>query len=220
MRHEFAVSRILMTYSWHNIMPEYDSKTIKYSVDSGANWKTITFETGMYSYTDVDDYIHEVMKKYGDVIKDGQKETYGINLTFVLSTYKVVIESNDKYQLDLRNSKFGELIGFEPKLLTKSEYGSKLPNITNSNDVINVSCDAIQDSLGNGESSNTIAVIPTNNLTRSFPFLYQLRFLSYSSISTFTLTQIRFYITDSIGRPIDLNGIDWYIELFLKSIRK
>ena len=174
----------------------------------------------MFSYTDLDDYIHEVMQKNGDIIKNGRKETYGINSTFVLSTYKVVIEMNDKYHLDLRNSKFGELIGFEPKLLTKAEYGSKLPSITNSIDVINVNCDAIQDSLVHGQASNSIAVIPTDNLKKSFPFLYHPRFLSYSSISTFTLSQITFYITDSTGRPTDLNGIDWYIELFLKSTPK
>ena len=27
MKHEMAVNRILMTYSWHNIMPEYANKT-------------------------------------------------------------------------------------------------------------------------------------------------------------------------------------------------
>ena len=53
MKHEMAVNRILMTYSWHNIMPEYRNKTIKYSVDGGKNWETITSVSGMYSYTDL-----------------------------------------------------------------------------------------------------------------------------------------------------------------------
>ena len=44
-------------------MPEYESKTIKYGVDGGVNWKTITFENGMYSYTDLDEFIHEYKKK-------------------------------------------------------------------------------------------------------------------------------------------------------------
>ena len=132
----------------------------------------------MYSYTDLDDYIHGYMKQKGHVKAD---KTHDINVTFVLSTYKVAIEisNNYSYQLDLRNSKFGELIGFEPKLITKTEYGSELPNITNSNDTININFDAITDSLVDGQNSNTIAVITTDNLTRSFPFLYQPRFLSY-----------------------------------------
>lgn len=208
------VNRIAMTYSWHNITPEYENNTIKYSTNGGMSWETITFVNGMYSYTDINDYIHEYMKKKGHVKAD---KTYSINLTFVLSTYKVVIEISDNYRLDLRNSKFGELIGCEPKIIVQTEYGSKLLNITNSIDVINVNCDAITDSLVDGRSSNTIAVIPTDNLTRSFPFQYHPRFLSFSPVSSYTIRRIRFYLTDLIGRPIDLNGIDWYIDLFLKS---
>ena len=28
---------------------------------------------------------------------------------------------------------------------------------------------------------------------------------------------MRFYITDALGRPIDLNGIDWFMTLILRS---
>lgn len=129
----------------------------------------------------------------------------------------MIIELDNNYQLDFRNSKFGELLGFEPKLVTKTEYGSKLPNITNSIDVINVNCDAITDSLVDGVSSNRITVIPADNLTKSFPSLYEPRFLSYTPVSSSTISQIRFYLTDSIGRPVDLNGIGWYVDIIFRS---
>ena len=61
MHHELAVDRISMTYSWHNINAEYGNKTIKYSKDNGANWKTVTFLDGMYSYDDLSDYINQVI---------------------------------------------------------------------------------------------------------------------------------------------------------------
>ena len=38
------------------------------------------------------------------------------------------------YQLDLRGTDFGDLIGFEKKLVTKTEYGTRLPIITKSID--------------------------------------------------------------------------------------
>ena len=53
MRHELAVDRISMTYSWHNINSEYKNNTIKYSTDSGQSWETVTFVDGMYSYSDM-----------------------------------------------------------------------------------------------------------------------------------------------------------------------
>lgn len=87
----------------------------------------------MYLYTDLDDYIHKFMRKQGHVKSD---KTYGINLMFVLSTNKVAIELDNNYQIDLRGSEFGELIGFEPKIVKETEYGSKLSNIMNSIDVI------------------------------------------------------------------------------------
>ena len=54
------------------------------------------------------------------------------------------------FQLDFRGSKFAELIGFEKKLVDKEEIGLKLPNITNSIDVINLNSDVITDSLVDG----------------------------------------------------------------------
>ena len=53
-----------MKYSWNNIRPEYESKTIENSVDGGVNWET-TFENGMCSYTDLNEFIHEYTKKKG-----------------------------------------------------------------------------------------------------------------------------------------------------------
>lgn len=101
-------------------MPEFENKTIKYSVDGGTNWETITFVNGIHSNTGWPwrwySWIHE---EKGHVKAD---KTYGINLTFVLSTSKVIIQLFNNYQLDFRNSKFGELIGF----LTRISYTNRI----------------------------------------------------------------------------------------------
>ena len=160
--HELAMDRVSMTYSWHNINAEYGNNQIKYSPDNGSNWKTINFVDGMYSYDDLNDYIHESIEKGGD--KSG--ENFSISLTFVLSSHRIVIEISNDFQLDLRNSNFGDLIGFEKKIITQTEYSSKLQNVTNSIDVININCDIITDSIVDGRFGNTLAMIPTDNLTR------------------------------------------------------
>ena len=192
MYHEMAMDRVSMTYSWHNINPEYGNNQIKYSPDKGSNWKTINFVDGMYSYDDLNDYIHKSIEAQGD--KSG--ENFSISLTFVLSSYRIVNEISNNFQLDLRNSNFGDLIGFDKKIITQTEYSSNLPNITNSIDVININCDIISDSIVDGRFGNTLAMIPTDNLTRSYPFTFEPRRALFSPISKSKISEMSINLTD------------------------
>ena len=215
-RHFLALDRLSMTYSWYNIRSDYNNNTIKYT-HNGTTWNTITFSDGMYSYSDINDYIHQYMdqKSHHSTNSKGEK-TYSINLSFILSTYKVLITIDGNYQLDLRGTDFGELIGFEKKLVTKTEYGTKLPNITKSIDSLNINCSAIKDSIVNGVNTNTIAVIPTDNLTRSFPFTFEPKRTLYCPVSTNNISEMRITVNDSLGHHIDLNDIDWFMTLLLR----
>ena len=118
----------------------------------------------------------------------------------------------------MRGTDFGEFIGFEKKVVTKTEYGTRLPNITKSIDTLNINTTAIKelDSVVNGVNTNTIAVIPTDNLTRSYPFTFEPRRTPYCPVSSNTIYEMRITVTDSVGQPIDLNGIDWFMTLLLR----
>ena len=204
-----------MTYSWYNIRNSYSNNTIKYTHD-GTNWNTITFSEGMYSYSDIDDYIHQYMDQKSHHTTDSKGvKNYSINLTFILSTYRVLVTLDGDYQLDLRGTDFGDLIGFEKKLVTKTEYGTRLPNITKLIDSLNINTSAIKDSVVNGVNTNTIAVIPTDNLTRSYPFTFEPRRPLYCPIISNIISEMRITVNDSLGKPIDLNGIDWFMTLLL-----
>ena len=171
----------------------------------------------MYTYSDLNDYLHQYMKKKGHLTTDDKiGDQYHINLTFVLSTYKILIQIDNNYQLDLRNSKFGELIGFTEKIVNKTEYGTILPNITNSIDIIYINTDAITNSILNGVNPNMVAN-NFNNLTRSFPFTFEPRRPLFNEVSQLNTSQMSFYITDSLGRPIGLDKIDWFMTLILRS---
>ena len=164
MKHKLALDRLSMTYSWYNIRSDYKNNTIKYTHDKGVSWQTITFTDGMHSYSDINGYIHQYMeqKNHHSTDSSGNKQ-FHINLTFILSTYRVLISfTDDEYWFDLRGTNFGDLIGFEKKLLTKTEYGTKLPNVTNSIDKLNINTSAIKNSIVDGINTNAIAVIPTD----------------------------------------------------------
>ena len=205
-----------MTYSWYNIRSSYGNNKIKYTHD-GTTWQTITFSDGMYSYSDLNDYIHQYMDQKSHHSTDPKgKKNYSINLSFILSTYRVLVTLDGSYQLDLRGTDFGDLIGFEKKLVTKSQYGTRLPNITKSIDSLNINTSAIKDSVVNGVNTNTIAVIPTDNLTRSYPFTFEPRRTLYCPVSSNTISEMYITVNDSLGQPIDLNGIDWFMTLLLR----
>ena len=213
-KHFLALDRLSMTYSWYNIRSSYGNNTIKYTHD-GSTWQTVTFTDGMYSYSDINDYIHQYMdqKSHHSTDSKGEKK-YSINLSFILSTYRVLISLDGNYQLDLRGTDFGDLIGFEKKLVTKTEYGTHLPNITKSIDSLNINIDAIKDSVVNRVNTNTIAVIPTDNLTRSYPFTFEPRRQLYCPVSSNDISEMRINVTDSLGKSID--GNDWFMTLLLR----
>ena len=215
MKHSLAIDRLTMTYSWYNIRSSYKNNTIKYTNDRRANWNTITFKDGMYSYTDINDYLHQYMENQNHHTTDQRgNKVFHINISFILSTCRVLISFSDaQHQLDLRGTDFGELTGFEKKLVTKTEYGTKLRNITNSIDVLNINTTAINDSIVDGINTNTIAMIPTDsivdgintntiamiptdNLTRSYPFTFESRRPLYCAVSSNTISEMRFYVTD------------------------
>ena len=221
MKHELALDSLSMIYSWYNIGRDYSNNTIKYSTDKGNSWETITFVDGMYSYSDINDYIHQYMEQKNHHTTDKGIKKFGINLTFILTTYKVLLSiTSDNYWLDLRGTEFGDLIGFDKKIVKNTEYGAKLPNITNSIDQININTSAIKDSIVDGRNTDTIAVVPTDNLTRSFPFTFEPRRLKFCPVSSHEISNMRIYLTDSKGRPVDLNDIDRSMVLILRSTGK
>ena len=48
-----------MTYSWHNVSPDYQNSIISYH--NGKEYKIIEFSNGCYDYTELSDYIKETL---------------------------------------------------------------------------------------------------------------------------------------------------------------
>ena len=140
-----------------------------------------------------------------------------IRFTFVLTTYRIVIELSNDFQLDLRVNTFCELIGFSPKIITSTKYGTKLSNITNSVDALHILTDVVEESLVDGKLSDTMFVVPTDNLRRSYPFRDELRRALFVPLKSSSIDEIQFRVQDALGRPVDFNGIDWHMSLILRS---
>ena len=62
MKHELALDRLSMTYSWYNIRSDHKNNTIKYTPDKGVSWQTITF-TDTFISTGTQRIIKQLIQK-------------------------------------------------------------------------------------------------------------------------------------------------------------
>ena len=66
-------------------------------------------------------------------------------------------------------------------------------------------------------TTDTPGFKPFTTNTKSYPFTFEPRRPLYFPVSSNTISEMRFYVTDSLGRPVDFNGIDWFMTLLLHS---
>ena len=116
----------------------------------------------------------------------------------------------------MRNSKFRALIGFDERIIKSTEYSVRLPNITNSIDALEIGCSLISDSYTDGKRSNTLALIPNDDLTRRYPFNFEPKRANFSPTNTKIINEVNITVTDNNGRPVVLNNIDWFMTLILR----
>ena len=66
-----------------------------------------------------------------------------ITIEFDLTIFKCFVSIIKPFTLGVRGSKFGLLIGFEPTVIRQTQYGTDIPNITNSLDTLYIHCDLV-----------------------------------------------------------------------------
>ena len=205
-----SLDSISMSYSWHNKSHKHSNTTLKYSHDGGTTWTTITFPPGNYGYKDLISIIQQTLSQ-------NNHSTTGITLSFIRARLLVYIALETNYQIDLINNNFADIIGFNKSIITSSNYGVNMPNITRSVDEIVIHTNIVSKSIVNGKSSNVLYRFGVTNLSISFPFHKEGRRLLYNRVSVSTIKDLRIYITDSLNRPVDLNNQLVEIVLLLKS---
>ena len=98
-----------MTYSWHNVSQVYQNNIISYH--NGKEYKRIEFSNECYDYTELSDYIEEMLITNDDLEPD---QATPITIEFVLTSFKCFVSIIKPFALDLRG------------------YETDIPNITNS----------------------------------------------------------------------------------------
>ena len=200
-----------MAYSWHNVSPYYQNNIISYH--NGKEYKRIEFSNGCYDYTELSDYIKETLIANDDLEPD---QATPIIIEFDLTSFKCFESIIIPSALALRGSKFRALIGFEPTVIRQSQYGTDIPNLTNSLDTLYIHCDLMDNSVVDGEYGDVIYTISMADLRRSFPFKNELILKGFCEVNKTIINSIRIYITDALGKIINLNEVDTSFIFILK----
>lgn len=212
-----ALLNLQGSYSWYNVEAQFNNNTIRYSPDGGTTWKNIVFSDGVYSYSDLNTAIHDVMKANGDYTVISGDDTFDIRLTFNLSSFKVIIELSNGYQLDLFTQAFSNLIGYDVGILTNpTNISVRLSNITRSVDNLYVHCSIVKDSLVNGLSGDVIFSYSTGELSRSYSYSFEPSNLAFSPVIGKEINEIRMSLTTPANNLLDLNGIDMNYVLLIR----
>ena len=200
-----------MTYSWHNVSPDYQNDIISYH--NGTEYKRIEFSNGCYDLTELSDYIKETLITNGDLEPD---QASPITIEFDLISFKCFASIIKSFDLDLRRSNFGVLVGFEPTVIRQTQYGTDIPNITNSLDTLYIHCDLVDNSIMDGEYGDVIYIISKADLRRSYPFKDEPILKGFCEVNKTIINSIRINITDALGKIIKLNKVDISFTFILK----
>ena len=215
-QYELALNRIIsMSFTWFNVTRELNNQKIRYSSDGGTNWTDLIFKPGVWNYVDFNNFLKDNTKT-----GSASNPSYPISLEFDDTIFRTIITLAQNYQLDLTQSDFNDLIGFNKKILTNAEnIGDYIPNLSQDREILNIHCDLISDSLVDGDETDIIYSFSTSTLTPSYSFTQEPMRVLFNPVNKNTIYKVRVYITDGKKRVIDLNHSDTAFSLILKEKR-
>ena len=200
-QYEIGLNRIIsMSFTWFNITSELN------------NWTDLALNPGVWNYVDFNNFLKDNTKT-----GTASNPSYPISLEFDDTIFRTIITLAQNYQLDLTQSNFNDLIGFNKQVLTNAEnVGDYIPNLSQDREILNIHCDLISDSLVDGDETDIIYSFSTSTLTPSYSFTQEPRRVQFNPVNKNTIYKVRIYITDGKQRIIDLNHSDTPFSLILR----
>ena len=200
-----ALDKLKMQFSWKNISSQLENQLFSYNSDGGSTFTSVTIPDGGYSYEGLNDFI----KRRTVIKQSSSNDEYPIIISFDFYTLRVHVALKSGYQLDLSKSEIYELLGFDKVILKEEEnVGVRLPNFSQHTESLQIHCDLVLDSIVNGKNTDIIHATSTNNRKPGEIFTEEdLRLKLYPIYQT-KIQSVRMYVTDAIGRTVDLGGAD------------
>jgi hypothetical protein len=201
--YSLALHSANLWYSYYNISATLANNVFTYN--NGVADKTITIPSGNYGISDINAFIHSVMKENGDYTVVSDADVFDINLIPNYNTLKLQIVITNGYSINFTGTNFGKLIGFDPQNVTATKYGERVADISNGIDSLAINCDAIDGSYSNGVAGQVLytfvpSTAPGSNIS------VQPRSLIFCPVYKNIIRSISITITDQNQNRLDFNG--------------
>lgn len=212
-KYEMALITADLWYTWHNISSSYSNHQLRYH--NGTTWKTVTFPNGNYQVSDINDYLHTVMKTNGDFTVVSGVDTFDVNILPNVVTIKVDIVLTNSYQIDLSISTLNELLGFNSAIYNTSVSSQNRVNITRGIDNLLIRCSLLSGSYDNDQGTDILYTFVPNTSRGSAIHVEPNNpiFLPIQTVDQIKTITMR--ITDNLGREINFNGenVTYFIHI-------
>ena len=197
-------------YTWYNISTLYGTTTFKYSHNAGVNWNTIELTPGIYK---ADDLITAIGLK---ITANGHTSA-SILISANQNTQKFVFSFVGGYQVDFTGLNIRTIFGAESAIYSVS---GAMPNVAKMTYGVNswyLNCDLL-DTGYQGRTQGRVlhSFVPDvspGSAIRETPQA------TYSLVrSTRVVNEIRFWLTDQLGRSLSIQDEPISLRLHFKPL--
>ena len=206
-------------YSWYNISSDFNNNQLRYSADNGSTFNTVTFDDGIYSVSAINDRLANSQKANNHYSVVNGIDTFNITISPNYTSGKVMVTVASGYQLDFTTSSLRDLLGFSSIVVTSTQEGAYLADITRGISAIQIHCSIAKGSFTNSESSDIIYSFVPNSSPSSLINIQPTVPVYLPLNTTNHIQNIRIKITDQQQRALDLNGENTSFLLHLRKVK-
>ena len=181
--------------------------------------RSITFQRGAYSLSDIYSYIQTAMLNNGDAITNAGVTTYSINFNSFVPTQSVQITLSNNYQVDFTpTNSIASVLGYGNVLLNQNQTysSSKLVDILPTQS-INILCNIANGFLYNGKISNVLYSFNNSN-PRGTLIDKEPNPVVPCICNTKTIDTIVISFQDQNGKAITFEGEQFVVRLVIEQL--
>lgn len=217
-KYEVAMIGLNMWYSNFNVSAALGNNVFRYSTNAGVSWNNITLPNGNYGVQDINKEVQRQLALAGHW--DTVNQVHYLALVPNTSTLRVRLDIlNPTYQVDFTNLGLRELLGFNSAIYTATIESPNLVDITRGINSFYLRTNLITGSYDNSALSDVIYSFVPRVRSGANIFVEPTQLIYFPANVFSHITDARVYLTDQLGRAIDLNGEPLTLRLHVRKIQ-